>query len=870
MTKTAFILDMIFPLNAASHQGYGGKRHSQIANCCLQLLLGLVLHLTLSSCQRVDLKHPIVSTVYGKVRGIRRELNNEILAPVEQYLGVPYATAPIGERRFQPPEAPGSWQEIRNATQFASVCPQNVHGVLPEIMLPVWFTDNLDAAATFVQNQSEDCLYLNIYVPTEDDIRDRRKKPVMLFIHGGSFMEGSGNMFDGGVLAAYGNVIVVTMNYRLGVLGFLSTGDQSAKGNYGLLDQIQALRWLKENIGHFGGDPERITIFGSGAGAACVNLLILSHHSEGLFQRAIAQSGSALSSWAVNYQPVMYTKILAKKVGCSLGDMAELVECLRRKTFRELVDQDIQPARYHIAFGPVVDGDVVPDDPEILMQQVWTLLCTVSKARFVGVSIGEFLNYDMLLGVNQGEGLKFVDDSEGEDGISAASFDYTISNFVDNLYGYPDAKDILRETIKFMYTDWADRDNSDMRRKTLLALFTDHQWVAPAVATAKLHAEFQSPVFFYTFHHHCQTEARPEWADAAHGDEIPYVFGIPMMGATELFPCNFSKNDVMLSAVVMTYWTNFAKTGDPNLPVPQDTTFIHTKPNRFEEVIWTKFSSKDKQYLHIGLKPRVRDNYRANKVAFWLELVPHLHGLHKVISPITTNLPPVGTNRWKGQQTPGTRPTRNPVISTYPPDPEPEDSERPTYLPFPRKTRDYSTELSVTVAVGASLLFLNVLAFAALYYKRDKRHELMQRRHRRLSPQRGTTMGMGVGMGVVGAPPHNDLALSQEEELMSLQIKQQRVELEHGTPLPSRGVHGDLEPLRPPVCPPDYTLALRRAPEDVPLMTANTITMIPSTISGMQSLHPFNTYPPVPTPSTTPVPSHSNNALPHQHSTTRV
>ncbi|XP_029030430.1 neuroligin-2b isoform X2 [Betta splendens] len=861
---------LFFPFNAASRHGYGRRRHNscqQVSNHCLVWLLGLVLHSSLSSCQRVDLKHPIVSTSYGKVRGIRKELNNEILGPVEQYLGVPYATAPIGERRFQPPEAPGSWQEIRNATHFAPVCPQNVHGVLPEIMLPVWFTDNLDAAATYVQNQSEDCLYLNIYVPTEDgpltkkqdestlnrprdeDIRDRRKKPVMLFIHGGSYMEGSGNMFDGSVLAAYGNVIVVTMNYRLGVLGFLSTGDQSAKGNYGLLDQIQALRWLNENIGHFGGDPERITIFGSGAGAACVNLLLLSHHSEGLFQRAIAQSGSAISSWSVNYRPMMYTKILAKKVGCTHGDMAELVDCLRRKSFRELVDQDIQPARYQIAFGPVVDGDVVPDDPEALMQQ------------------GEFLNYDILLGVNQGEGLKFVDDSEGEDGISAASFDYTISNFVDNLYGYTD--DILRETIKFMYTDWADRDNSDMRRKTLLALFTDHQWVAPAVATAKLHAEFQSPVYFYTFHHHCQTEARPDWADAAHGDEIPYVFGIPMVGATDLFPCNFSKNDVMLSAVVMTYWTNFAKTGDPNLPVPQDTTFIHTKPNRFEEVIWTKFSSKDKQYLHIGLKPRVRDNYRANKVAFWLELVPHLHILQvSISSTLTTRLPPRGPGRGKGPNSPGTRPTRHPVISTYPPDPDPDGSEKPRYPPFPSETRDYSTELSVTVAVGASLLFLNVLAFAALYYKRDKRHELMQRRHRRLSPHRGP-MGTGVSMGVVGAPPHNDLALSQEEELMSLQMKQQRVELEHGTPLPSR-VHGELEPLRPPVCPPDYTLALRRAPEDVPLMTANTITMIPSTISSMQPLHPFNTYPPVPAPSTTPVPSHSNNALPHQHSTTRV
>ncbi|XP_061664304.1 neuroligin-2a isoform X3 [Syngnathoides biaculeatus] len=750
----------------------GPKRlASPVPDWCVQL--GLALLLNLASSQKAEpSKHPVVTTNYGKLRGVKKDLNNEILGPVEQYLGVPYATAPIGDRRFQPPEAPGSWQEIRNATQFAPVCPQNVHGVLPEIMLPVWFTDNLDVAAGYIQNQSEDCLYLNVYVPTEDgplskkhdesaankprdeDIRDRRKKPVMLFIHGGSYMEGTGNMFDASVLAAYGNVIVVTVNYRLGVLG--------------------------------------------------------------LFHRAVAQSGTAISSWSVNYQPLKYTKILARKVGCTYAETADLVDCLRRKNFRELVDQDIQPARYHIAFGPVVDGDVVPDDPEILMQQ------------------GEFLNYDMLIGVNQGEGLKFVDDSEDNDGISAAAFDYTISNFVDNLYGYPEGKDILRETIKFMYTDWADRDNGDMRRKTLLALFTDHQWVAPAVATAKLHAEFQSPVYFYTFYHHCQTETRPEWADAAHGDEIPYVFGVPMIGATDLFPCNFSKNDVMLSAVVMTYWTNFAKTGDPNLPVPQDTKFIHTKPNRFEEVIWTKFNSKDKQYLHIGLKPRVRDNYRANKVAFWLELVPHLHNLNDRLISSTTRSPPgpgPGTPRTR---TAGPRITHDPTFSYYP---DPDGSERPPPVLFPGDTRDYSTELSVTVAVGASLLFLNVLAFAALYYKRDKRHEL---RRRRLSPQRGG--------------PANDLPHSQEEEIMSLQMKHS----EHDA-------HHDMEPLRPhdilrPACPPDYTLALRRAPDDVPLMTPNTITMIPSTIASMQPLHAFNTFPG----------AGPNNTLPHPHSTTRV
>ncbi|XP_062904935.1 neuroligin-1-like isoform X4 [Mobula hypostoma] len=770
----------------------------------------------LLSGQKHDEMYPIVTTNYGKLRGVRKELNNEILGPVVQYLGVPFATPPVGERRFQPPEAPASWSEVRNATQFAPVCPQNIHGILPEVMLPVWFLSNLDDVATYIQDQSEDCLYLNIYVPTENDIRDSGPKPVMMFVHGGSYMEGTGNMFEGSVLASYGNVIVVTINYRLGVLGFLSTGDMAAKGNYGLLDQIQALRWLSENIGYFGGDPMRITVFGSGAGASCVNLLILSHHSEGLFQRAIAQSGTAISSWSVNYQPAKYTRMLAKKVGCNFAETVDMVECLRRKSYRELVDQDIQPTRYHIAFGPVVDGDVLPDDPEILMEQ------------------GEFLNYDILLGVNQGEGFKFVESLVNtEDGISASYFDFAVSNFVDNLYGYPEGKDILRETIKFMYTDWADRDNGEMRRKTLLALFTDHQWVAPAIATARLHAEYQSPTYFYTFYHHCQSEMKAVWADAAHGDEIPYVFGIPMIGVTELFPCNFSKNDVMLSAVVMTYWTNFAKTGDPNKPVPQDTKFIHTKPNRFEEVAWTKFNSKEKPYLHIGLKPRIREHYRANKVAFWLELVPHLHNLHDILQyTSTTKLPPEDpflTNRAHGKG--WTITTKRPLV-TSPPAQE-RTEEPPNYVRLPEDSRDYSTELSVTVAVGASLLFLNILAFAALYYKRDKRHEL----HRRLSPQRNAA---------------NDLAHAQEEEIMSLQIK-------HG-----EHESRDLDALRPheilrPACPPDYTLALRRAPDDVPLMSPNTITMIPSNISGMQPLHAFNTYP-----------SGHNNTLPHPHSTTRV
>nr|KAF6436053.1 neuroligin 3 [Rousettus aegyptiacus] len=745
---------------------------------CLTLgFLGLVLGASTQA------PAPTVNTHFGKLRGARVPLPSDILGPVDQYLGVPYAAPPIGEKRFLPPEPPPSWSGIRNATHFPPVCPQNIHTAVPEVMLPVWFTANLDIVATYIQEPNEDCLYLNVYVPTEDgsgakkqgedladndgdedeDIRDSGAKPVMVYIHGGSYMEGTGNMIDGSVLASYGNVIVITLNYRVGVLGFLSTGDQAAKGNYGLLDQIQALRWVSENIAFFGGDPRRITVFGSGIGASCVSLLTLSHHSEGLFQRAIIQSGSALSSWAVNYQPVKYTSLLADKVGCNVLDTVDMVDCLRQKSAKELVEQDIQPARYHVAFGPVIDGDVIPDDPEILMEQ------------------GEFLNYDIMLGVNQGEGLKFVEGVvDPEDGVSGTDFDYSVSNFVDNLYGYPEGKDTLRETIKFMYTDWADRDNPETRRKTLVALFTDHQWVEPSVVTADLHARYGSPTYFYAFYHHCQSLMKPAWSDAAHGDEVPYVFGVPMVGPTDLFPCNFSKNDVMLSAVVMTYWTNFAKTGDPNKPVPQDTKFIHTKANRFEEVAWSKYNPRDQLYLHIGLKPRVRDHYRATKVAFWKHLVPHLYNLHDMFhyTSTTTKVPPPDTTH-------------------------------------------------------SSLLFLNVLAFAALYYRKDKRR---QEPLRQPSPQRGA-----------GAP---ELGAAPEEELAALQLGPTHHECEAGPP------HDTLRLTALP----DYTLTLRRSPDDIPLMTPNTITMIPNSLVGLQTLHPYNTF----------AAGFNSTGLPHSHSTTRV
>lgn len=916
-----------------------------MAPCCVWALACCVL--AAAVCCRAS--PPVVSTRYGKLRGLRTPLPGGVLNPVEQFLGVPYAAPPTGERRFQPPEPPSSWPGVRDATRFAPVCPQHLdERALLRDMLPVWFTANLDTLAAYVQDQSEDCLFLNVYVPA--DTRDPGgKRPVMVYIHGGSYMEGTGNLMDGSVLASYGDVIVVTVNYRLGVLGFLSTGDQAAKGNYGLLDQIQALRWVEENAGAFGGDPKRITVFGSGAGASCVSLLTLSHYSEGLFQKAIIQSGTALSSWAVNYQPAKHTRALAEQLGCGSSDTSVLVSCLRGVGWRELSRARVSPVAYHVAFGPVVDGDVIPDDPQILMEQ------------------GEFLNYDVMLGVNQGEGLRFVDgladeedaddggdmDGEAEDtrfgeytrvsggagdadnayedgedtrvgsagkmrvkynhvggvgdtenayddgagntragasakntrvddaentrvddtentrvgggGVSAGAFEQAVSAFVDRLYGYPEGRDALRETIKFMYTDWAaDREGASAasRRKALVALFTDHQWVAPAVATADLHARYGSPTYFYAFCHRCQGDGdpagRPAWADAAaHGDEVPYVFGVPMgaapgaAAATDLFACNFSRNDVMLSAVVMTYWTNFAKTGDPNQPVPQDTKFIHTRPNRFEEVAWSKYDPREQLYLHIGLRPRVRDHYRATKVAFWLELVPHLHGLRDLLQYVsTTTRAPEGAAKDTRDADANieTRSNRGTHAKPWPATRRPaaavtaatargsrrrhhttgaaNAAEDATVLIETR--HDYSTELSVTIAVGASLLFLNILAFAALYYKKDKRrHETHRRQH------------------AAAVATHTHAHTHAQPRGGGHGTKPLLPSLPPPPPLPSQrhdsgGGGGDAMDAANAAaggirvaCPPDYALTLRRSPDDIPLMAPSTITMAPNSLVGV-------------------------------------
>ena len=304
---------------------------------------------------------------------------------------------------------------------------------------------------------------------------------------------------------------------------------------------------------------------------------------------------------------------------------------------------------------------------------------------------------------------------------------------------------------------------------------------------------------------------------------------------------------------------------------------------------WSKYNPKDQLYLHIGLKPRVRDHYRATKVAFWLELVPHLHNINELFQYVstTTKIPPQDTTPYPytkrlGKNWPST--TRHPGAPPGANTKQSTDQQRAANgggddlggdgdgSSVTIEKRDYSTELSVTIAVGASLLFLNILAFAALYYKKDKRrHESNRRAGGHHHPQ---MMGMGGGVSGGTLPPgaaeggaannaNNDVSHLQSEELMSsLQMKQQ---LDHEHDHEHELHHHDCDSLQAHdtlrlTCPPDYTLTLRRSPDDMPLMTPSTITMIPNSLAAMQPLHNFNTF----------GGSQNSTNLPHGHSTTRV
>ncbi len=299
-----------------------------------------------------------VSTKYGVIEGLVASYP-KASAPfksVNKFLGVPFAAPPIGELRLKPPQPPIAWKNVRQATKNGNICWQ---GKLFEFYIKIYATNF---------TYSEDCLYLNVYSPNVS-----LSLPVMVYIHGGAYEIGSAITQPSDMLALRG-VVVVGIQYRLGPFGFLTTGDSAAPGNLGMLDQVEALKWVKDNIANFGGDPSKVTIFGLSAGGTSVTLHLLSPLSEGLFHQAIAEIGVDLSPFAI--QPVSYglrfAKELAQKLDCTTRDHEAMVACIREKK-----GSDIQKAADTISYrfydylrwAPVVDKHFLLDTPRNLRKK---------------------------------------------------------------------------------------------------------------------------------------------------------------------------------------------------------------------------------------------------------------------------------------------------------------------------------------------------------------------------------------------------------------------------------------------------------------------------------------------------------------------
>jgi len=445
-----------------------------------------------------------VKTEQGKIHG---KLIND--GKVRAFLGIPYAAPPVSDLRWKAPQPPAPWKGVRDATQYGAHCMQS-HPFADMV-----FQDS---------GPSEDCLYLNVYAPA--DAKPKSKLPVMFWIHGGGNEAGSASepRHNGDFLPIHG-VVLVTINYRLGVFGFLATSDlakeaDGAAGNYGLMDMVSALEWVKENIAQFDGDPGNVTIFGESAGSSAVCTLMAVQPARGLFQKAIGESGAALNVGSHGPEELAEREKQAQLWVESLGaaNLAQL---------RALPTETVLAA---------AAGKGAPSFPVLVDDRLLTEPVADTYAA------GRQAHVPLLVGWNRDEGsfaaMRGMTAEQWKE-TAAQLFGSRSAEFLD-LYPGNDDQQALRSAIDY---------NGD----TFIALST-WKWVEAHAKTG------EAPVYRY----HLELAAPPSkfhpgWF-AFHSDDIEYVFGTLDTRPDAVW----RPEDRKLSEEMMDYWTNFAKTGDPN------------------------------------------------------------------------------------------------------------------------------------------------------------------------------------------------------------------------------------------------------------------------------------------------------------------
>ncbi|XP_035298481.1 carboxylesterase 1D isoform X2 [Cricetulus griseus] len=512
---------------------------------------------------------PVVNTVHGKVMGKYTKLAG-FAQPVAVFLGVPFARPPLGSLRFAPPQPPEPWHFVKNTTSYPPMCSQDAVGgqVLSELItnrkenIPLQF--------------SEDCLYLNIYTPA--DLSKNSRLPVMVWIHGGGLVVGGASTYDGLALSAHENVVVVTIQYRLGIWGFFSTGDEHSRGNWGHLDQVAALRWVQDNIANFGGNPGSVTIFGESAGGFSVSVLVLSPLAKNLFHRAISESGVSLTAALFTKDVKPIAELVATLSGCKTTTSAVMVHCLRQKTEEELMETS-QKMIY--PFLPaMIDGVFLSKTPEEILAEK------------------SFNTVPYMVGINKQEFGWIIPTLMGYP-LSEGKLDQKTANSL-LWQSYPTLK--IPENLIPMATDkYLGGTDDPTKKKTLfMDLIADVVFGVPSVMVSRGHRDAGAPTYMYEFEYRPSfvSSMRPKEIIGDHGDEIFSVFGAPFLkdGATE--------EEINLSKTMMKFWANFARNGNPNgggLP--------H----------WPEYDQKE-GYMKIGASVQAAHRLKDKEVVFWTEL----------------------------------------------------------------------------------------------------------------------------------------------------------------------------------------------------------------------------------------------------------
>ncbi|XP_032743528.1 acylcarnitine hydrolase-like [Rattus rattus] len=532
------------------------------------VLFGLLLLLIHVQGQHSPESSPIRNTHTGQVQGKLTHIK-DIKSGVHTFLGIPFAKAPVGPLRFAPPEAPEPWSGVRDGTSQSNICPQNVSmnmEGLKEMKLtlpPV--------------SMSEDCLYLNIYAPAH--AHEGSHLPVMVWIHGGALTVGMASMYDGSMLAATEDVVVVTIQYRLGVLGFFSTGDHHARGNWGYLDQVAALRWVQQNIAHFGGNPDLVTIFGESAGGLSVSSHVVSPMSKGLFHRAIMESGVALMPGTIfNFSEMVY-QMVVKLSGCEAMDPESLVHCLRGKSEEQImvISKEFQ------MIPAVVDGEFLPNHPQELLASA------------------DFHPVPSIIGFNNDEYgwivPKVIGSAQTIKGITRENLQAFLKDTAPQMMLPPECSDLLME--EYM----GDIEDPQTLQAQFTEMMEDFMFVIPSLQVARFQRS-HAPVYFYEFQHQSSflKDIRPPHVKADHGDEVPFVFGSFFWG----MKLNLTEGEKLLNRRMMKYWANFARYGNPN---------SNSLP------YWPVFDY-DEQYLQLNTQPAVGRIQKARKLQFWTKTLP--------------------------------------------------------------------------------------------------------------------------------------------------------------------------------------------------------------------------------------------------------